>query len=133
MNAPDFNAFQLILLAVLSLLLLGTALATLRGWASRREGFVWGTLCLAAALATIWPRTTAIIAEFLGIGRGADLVFYCAVAMMMVGFWLTYIRLRHLRSELTLLVRHIAIMEADREASSPSRKPASKRRGQSRK
>lgn len=113
MNILPLNSFQILLLVVLALLLGGSVTAMLRGWAGRREGVVWGMLCLAAAVATLWPKLTGRVAEVLGIGRGADLVFYCAVVVMMIGFWATYMRLRYLRRELTLLVRHIAILQAE--------------------
>jgi len=120
---PDFNSFQIIFLTVLATLLLASVVSTLRGWASHREGFVWGFLCLAAGIATLWPSITAEIAEALGIGRGADLVFYCAVGVMMIGFWMTYLRMRHLRHEITSLVRHIAILEAERDLPAPNSPP----------
>ena len=34
---------------------------------------------------------------------------------MMAGFWTTYMNLRALRREVTLLVRHIALLEAQEE------------------
>ena len=127
MNILPLNSFQILLLIVLALLLGGSVTAMLRGWAGRREGAVWGMLCLTAAVATIWPKLTGRVADVLGIGRGADLVFYCAVVVMMIGFWATYMRLRFLRRELTLLVRHIAILQAeenqhptDQEVTSPT-------------
>jgi small membrane protein len=49
----------------------------------------------------------------LGIGRGADLVFYCGILAMLVGFLLFYIRYRRVEEEITLLVRHIALLEAE--------------------
>lgn len=126
MNILALNSFQILLLVVLALLLGGSVVAMLRGWATRREGTVWVVLCVAAAVATIWPKLTGRVADALGIGRGADLVFYCAVVVMMIGFWATYMRLRYLRRDLTLLVRHIAILQAeenqhpaDQEATSP--------------
>jgi len=109
------NVFQVLVLGVLAFLLLVDLVALARGWLSRKEAVTWGGLCLAAAIAVYRPEMTAQIAHFLGIGRGADLVFYCAVVIMMVGFWMVYVRLRALRREMTLLVRHLAIMEAQRE------------------
>ncbi len=113
MNILALNSFQILLLIVLGLLLTGSVAAMLRGWATRREGTVWMMLCMTAAVATLWPELTGRIADVLGIGRGADLVFYCAVVVMMIGFWVTYMRLRYLRRELTLLVRHLAILQAE--------------------
>lgn len=106
------NGFQVLILSVLTLLFAASLTALLRGWSGRREGIVWCGLCMIAAVATISPQVTVRVANALGIGRGADLVFYCAVVVMMVGFWMTYIRLRYLRRDVTQLVRHIALLEA---------------------
>lgn len=106
------NGYQIITVGFLGVLLCASLAAMLRGWATRREGVVWIGLCLAAIAATMYPELTVNIAHFLGIGRGADLVFYSAVVVMMAGFWMTYLRLRRLRRDVTLLVRHIAILEA---------------------
>jgi len=112
MSALELNAFQILLLVALGLLQVGIIMAMVSGWVTRRDGSAWGSLILLAGIATLWPKLTGRVAGALGIGRGADLVFYCAVVVMMIGFWLTYMRLRHLRRELTLLVRHIALLEA---------------------
>ncbi len=71
-------------------------------------------MCLAAAVAILWPDITVHIARLLGIDRGADLVLYMAVFAMMAGFWLTYMHVRGLNSQITKLVRQIAMMDAER-------------------
>jgi hypothetical protein len=105
--------FQLILQIVVGLLLLATLAAMYKGWTSRRGGLLWLAVWLAAALAIHWPWVTSRIARALNIGRGADLVFYCAVVAMLIGFWILYVRLRRMRRDITLLVRHLAIHEAE--------------------
>lgn len=121
------NGLQVLILSVLILLFAASVTALLRGWSGRREGLVWCALCVTAAVATIWPQVTVRVAHALGIGRGADLVFYCAVVVMMIGFWMTYIRLRHLRRDVTVLVRHIALLEGKSQLPTQdrSKKPAS--------
>ncbi|HUN82349.1 MAG TPA: DUF2304 domain-containing protein [Phycisphaerae bacterium] len=110
------NWFQLLVLVVLVLALLVTLAATVRGWATRREAIVWAVICLAVAAATLEPERLIVpIARALGIGRGADLVFYTVAVVMLIGFWMTYIRLRFLRRQITLLVRQLALMEGKRE------------------
>jgi len=111
----NLTPFQIIVLLVLALLLAGVIAAAVTRRSSRRESLFWGALCVLAAVATVRPSLTTDVAAMLKIGRGADLVFYVAVVMMMIGFWMTYMRLRHLRRELTSLVRHIAILEAHEE------------------
>ncbi len=116
MNLLGLALFQNILLPLVGVLLAGSLWALARGWASRREGLIWCSVLLAAGVAILWPQVTTRVADMLGIGRGADLVFYCAVVIMLMGFWAIYIRLRRVRRDVTLLVRHLAILEAERQA-----------------
>ena len=106
------NPFQWIAVAVL----VGLVLLTLGGMArrivNRREATFLCVLWIAVGVAVVYPQITAIVARKLGIGRGADLVSYCAVVLMLVGFSMIYVRLRRLRRELTLLVRELAIRDA---------------------
>ena len=106
------NAFQIVALVLMASLFAATIVATVKGSATRREGLAWAALWLAAGIAIAWPDITAKVARMLGIGRGADLVLYCAVVVMLVGFLMVYSRLRRLRRDVTLLVRHIAIRDA---------------------
>jgi hypothetical protein len=71
--------------------------------------FIW----LAAAVAIYRPVLLTQLAKILGIQRGADLVLYVAV-LFFVGIWLflysCYIRQQ---KQITLLVRRLAIQEAE--------------------
>lgn len=106
------NLFQVIALLVVALFLIVTLAAMFRGWATRREGLLWTLVWLATGVAIAWPDVTKKVANALGIGRGADLVLYSAVVVMLVGFLMVYVRLRRIQRELTLIVRHIAIRDA---------------------
>ena len=106
------NPFQIVALVLMAVLFMATIVATLRGSATRREGLAWALLWVATGIAIARPGITAAVARALGIGRGADLVFYCAVVVMLVGFLMLYARLRRLRRDVTLLVRHLAIRDA---------------------
>ena len=69
---------------------------------------------LAAAGAILVPDATMRLAHLLGIGRGADLVFYIAILAALVVFFLLYLRLVRLEHHLTELVRHLALADAAR-------------------
>ena len=114
------NPFQIIALGVVALLLLLSAVLLVKGWATRRDAILWMLLWLAAGVAIVWPDVTKVVANALGIGRGADLLLYCTFVAMMVGFLMVFARLRRLRRELTLLVRHLAITNAAVNTSPPS-------------
>ena len=107
----DLNGFQLLFGSLMALLAVTSLVAVARRAVSRREGFLWAALSLGGCLAVLWPEMTSVVASWLGIGRGADLVSYLAVGAMLVGFFMTYVRLRALRREMTLLVRRIALLE----------------------
>ena len=123
----SINLVQIILLLFVALLLLIALVGTIKGWVSRAAGVVWVAVCLAGVAAIIWPGLMTRTARFLGIGRGTDLLLYGSVVAMVVGFLMMYARIRRLRREITLLVRHLAIRDAVRspqlspEGSSPSR------------
>ena len=106
------NPFQIVVVAFAACLFIGSIIATVRGWLTRREGLVWAVIWLAAGVTVAWPNVTAIVAKALGIGRGADLLLYCSVIVMLVGFLMIYARLRAVRRDVTLLVRRLAIDNA---------------------
>ena len=106
------SGFQIVVLILLALLFVGNVTVVIRGQVSRRAGLPWAAVWLVAAGAVIWPGSTRLIARVLGIGRGADLVLYCFVLVALIGFYMTYVRLRRLNADLTQLVRHLAIQNA---------------------
>ena len=119
MTILSLNLFQVIALCVVGFLMALTALAGWRGWINRREWVTWSALWLAAGGAMLFPHVLSAIAKRVGIGRGTDLLVYCAVVVMMIGFLMIYVRLRRLRREMTLLVRHLAIRDAARGEDRP--------------
>jgi len=108
------SGFQLALLGVLAILFVSSLVMSARRWGASRDAFFWVILWGIGLIVVAKPDITTTAAGWLGIGRGADLVFYCAIVVMLVGFLMVYVRLRRLRREVTLLVRHIAILEAER-------------------
>ena len=110
------NMFQGLVLMLFSLLTAVTLSAALRGFVRKRIVALWLSLWSLGAIAIIWPRSTLIVARWLGIGRGADLLLYLSVLLMLVGFFYVYARFRRLDRQITLLVRRLAIETAERQA-----------------
>jgi len=108
--------FQVAGVVMFGALLVLSLTAMFLGRATRREGIGWSLVWFCAAVAIIKPELTDTVARALGIGRGADIVMYCSVVTMMVGFMVVYVRLRRLQRELTLVVRHLALREANSPA-----------------
>ncbi|MFQ5495451.1 MAG: DUF2304 family protein [Phycisphaerae bacterium] len=107
------NWFQVIALVVVAGLLVLSVAALARGRAGRKETVGWCAVWLLAGAAILDPQLTTQVARALGIQRGADLLLYTAVVVMLIGFLMIYLRMRRLRRDLTLVVRHLAIRDAE--------------------
>jgi hypothetical protein len=107
------TTFQLVGLPLVGLLAIITLVAMVRHAINGRVGTGWLLLWIAAAVAIANPSITVVIAHALGIGRGADLVFYCSILGMLVAFFLVYTRFKRMDREITRLVRHLAIRDTE--------------------
>ncbi len=106
------NAFQILGISLCSSFALLIVLGVIRRRLRPLPGLAWTALWVAAAVAIARPGLTVVVAQTLGIQRGADLIFYFAILGMFVGFFLVYVRLRRLDKGLTTVVRRLAIAEA---------------------
>lgn len=113
------TTFQLVTLPILVAFVIGTAVATARRRLTPRLGTAWMLLWLAAAVSIAVPEILVRLAQLLGIGRGADLVLYVSILGTFVAFFLTYLRFRRVEEQLTQIVRHLAILNAEGEDKSP--------------
>jgi hypothetical protein len=112
--------FQWLALTALSVVLLAEVVSWLRrpsfGFARAFRCFVW----LCAGLAVYDPALLQHVASAVGITRGADLVFYVAVlAFLGVSFYF-YSRYVRLQTQMTQLVRYMALREAQRGEEKPT-------------
>ncbi len=114
------NGFQIVVLPIITILFIERVVALLRGRGLRRSALFWAAIWLAAGVAIAWPGLTSSIARMSGVNRGADLVFYFAILFMFAGFFMSYLRMRRLESEITQLVRHIALTNPQRPGGSVS-------------
>jgi small membrane protein len=72
--------------------------------------------CAAAGIVlVIDPQLSTRIANTLGIGRGADLIFYLAIIMALFYGVASHSRTRRLERQITLLVRQQAIQHPVKE------------------
>jgi hypothetical protein len=110
------NVFQGLVLMLFSLLAAVTLSVAWRGIVRKRIAVMWLAVWSLGAAAIVWPRSTVFVARWLGIGRGADLLLYVSVLLMLVGFFYVYGRFRRLDRQITLLVRRLAIENAERTA-----------------
>ena len=65
-----------------------------------------------AVVFIVYPEESNHLAHALGVGRGADLIFYAFLPASISMFLHLYRRNRQLDERVTMLVRHIAILES---------------------
>lgn len=124
------TAFQVTALSVLGVLFVVSFGNVVRRKGRPSISLLWTLLWVASAVAVAKPSVTHVVANALGIGRGADLVLYAAVFMTMIGFFIVYTRIRRLRREVTVLTRALAIARArlpeprDEASDAPARSPS---------
>ena len=107
------NTFQVVTLPILAVMILVTAVSMLRRRLAPRFGVAWILLWIGAAIAIADPDILVRIAHFLGIGRGVDLVLYVSILAFFIAFFIVYLRFRRLDEQMTRIVRHLAIRDAE--------------------
>lgn len=73
------------------------------------ELLLWLALWGGAATAVSHPEITQWVADKLGVGRGADAVFYFGLTALSYAFFRLYLRVRHAEQQITQLVRALAL------------------------
>lgn len=80
-----------------------------RAFLPKAEMLVWLGFWLLVSLAVWWPRGTDVIAQLLGVSRGADVIFAASIAMIFYLLFSLFSQVHRLARELTQLVRALAI------------------------
>jgi hypothetical protein len=108
------NWFQLIFVPLCTLFAVRSVHRTWRRLVPLRSGLLAIALWGAGAVVIAQPKATAVVAGWLGIGRGADLVFYLAILGGLAVSFYFYQRCRQLEILVTELARRTAIDGATR-------------------
>lgn len=76
---------------------------------------LWIILWVLLAIFAIIPESSTFLANFLGIGRGLDLIFIFAIIGAFYLIFRVYLKIEKLDQDLTKLVRLIAIDNEEKE------------------
>lgn len=105
--------FQIFSILLLSALFAREVVVLFRGaWLFGPKGLRAG-VWLSAALAIARPDAVQRLAELAGIDRGADFVFYLFVLAFLGVTFYFYARFVRMQRQMTQLIRHVAIQEAE--------------------
>jgi hypothetical protein len=85
-----------------------------RGDITGREFGIWLIFWLLVGTATVLPKSTDVVAQAVGVERGADLLVYLSVIVLFFVIFKVLVRLERLDREITKLVRGEATRKAER-------------------
>ncbi len=104
-----------ILISIVALVaLFGVGRRFKRGALSRAGMLAWLALWIMVG-ALVWiPEATNRVAGFLGVGRGADAVFYVSIIVFLYAIFKLYGKFENLEHQLSELVKKIALKDFDK-------------------
>lgn len=114
------TVFQYITIGILGLLTVFSIWALARGRARPLVAVAWIMVWISALAAILFPEAITVVAQFLGIKRGADLILYGSVLASLMGFFYLLTKFRATQRQITLLTRKMAIYDAELDRTSRS-------------
>ena len=69
----------------------------------------WIFFWILAVVAVLWPNSTTILANSVGIGRGSDFVLYIALASLFYLIFKLHLKIEEINRNITKVVRKDAI------------------------
>lgn len=103
-------------------------IVVLYSYSQRNSSFVVSIFAFAAAIVGFYftwlPDHATLVAAVVGIGRGADLIFYLWVVISLILLLNVHLKLRAQHVQITELVRRIAILEISPPSPAPPPHPA---------
>ena len=76
-----------------------------QGFLGKKGKFFWVCFWFVAMLVVIWPNSVQKIADYLGIGRGSDLVVYSSIVIIFFVLFKLNIKIEGLKKDFTKIVR----------------------------
>ena len=80
-----------------------------------RQLIIWLIFWSLAALAVIWPKTTDIVAQFVGVSRGADLLIYVSIFVIFFIIFKIMVKVEKIEQNITKIVREVALEDKNKE------------------
>lgn len=105
----SISSLQVLLLVIIFFALTRVLLRSREKNISIRSALFWVTIWTLAAVGTILPQTTSVIAHLVGVGRGADVVTYISLLLLFYLVFRIYVMMEEIRHDLTSIIRQIAL------------------------
>ncbi|HPA25821.1 MAG TPA: DUF2304 domain-containing protein [bacterium] len=105
-----------ILITLFSLFALSKVLKKFKKQTLKKSEFgLWFVFWILTAVLVWLPGSLTKIANFLGIGRGADLIFYASLILIFYLIFRIYLKLEKIEKHITKIVRKNTLDEIDKK------------------
>jgi small membrane protein len=99
---------QYILIVIILLIILQTIRKFRSHIIGLREFLFWAVLWVAVGITVLLPRLTSFLANYLGVGRGADLVVYGSLIFVFYMIFRLFARQERMEKNISKIVEEIA-------------------------
>ena len=99
---------QVLIISIVIVIVIRILLQFHKKKVSLGELLIWCILWFGVIIITLQPNITSYVADFVGIGRGVDLVVYLAIISLFYLFFRLFIKIKYLEYTISTLVGHIA-------------------------
>lgn len=106
---------KVLILAFIAFALWRTALKYRQSEITGRELSIWAVFWLLVGLAALAPKKTDIIAQWLGVARGADLLVYLSIIALFFLVFRIIVKLEKMDRDITKVVRKNALDEVEKD------------------
>lgn len=86
-----------------------------RGVLTRMWLLFWILFWTSTGIVAALPQTTDVIAKFVGVGRGADVVIYVSLLALFYLVFRLYVKIEQVEGEITRLVRKLSLDDLDED------------------
>ncbi len=77
------------------------------------EFFGWLAIWIIAIIIVAYPKLTSFLANYVGVGRGVDLVIYISIIVIFYLFFRLLMRIERMEKDITKITRAIAIKKEE--------------------
>ncbi len=105
------NIITVLILLFVAFVLWRTTIRFRRNDITGRELFIWVVFWLLVAAATLVPKQTDVLAQLVGVERGADLLVYISIIVLFFVLFRIIVKLEKIERDITKVVRHTALHE----------------------
>ena len=97
--------FQILFIAFVLFVIFSVFKRKKEGLLGPKGVLFWTLFWIVAVLAVLWPDSTTVLANYLGIGRGTDFVVYISLAVMFFVLFRLHVKIESIGRDVTRVVR----------------------------